>query len=97
MTPEEVKSEICQVFMTPMALSKDDIANKKFFEFSYLQKTGVGSRSLCLPSVSQSFEWNGRQVASLAKSGGFIYILAARELPGCNLESSQLLKVCNYS
>ena len=85
MDAEEVKSEICQVFMVPMALSKNDIANKRFFEFSYLQKTGMGSRSLCLPAVSSGFEWNGRQVAGLARSGGYIYILAAGSLPGCNL------------
>uniref|UniRef100_A0A1X7UWM6 Uncharacterized protein n=1 Tax=Amphimedon queenslandica TaxID=400682 RepID=A0A1X7UWM6_AMPQE len=28
-----------------------------------------------------SFEWNGKQVASLAKSGGTIYILANEEIP----------------
>ncbi len=48
MTPEEVKSEICQVFMTPMALSKDDIANKMFFEFSYLQKITKLMLTFCL-------------------------------------------------
>ena len=88
MDPDEVKSEICQVFMIPMALSKDDIVNKRFFEFSYLQKTGMGSRSLCTPAVSSNFEWNGRQVAGLARSGGFIYILAGGCLSGCNLETS---------
>jgi len=88
MSAEEVKFEICQVFMIPMGLTKDDMANKCLFEFSYLQKTGLGSCSLCLPAVSHSFEWNGRHVASLAKSGGFIYILAAKELPGCNFEPS---------
>ncbi len=26
-----------------------------------------------------TFEWNGRQVATLAKSGGFIYIIGLEE------------------
>ena len=66
-------------------------------ETNYLQKTGMGSRSLCLPAVSPSFEWNGRQVAGLARSGGFIYILAAGCLPGCIESSESPTKVHSYS
>ncbi len=86
MSSEETSSEICRVFATPMGLTEDDISNTKFFPFEYLQRTGAGSRSLCAPSVSPTFEWNGRQVASLAKSGGAIYVIALQDLPG--------LKVC---
>ena len=71
--------------MIPMGLTSDDITNKRYFEFNYLQSTGLGTRSLCLPAVSRNFKWNGQQVASLAKSGAeFIYILATTDLPGCN-------------
>ena len=76
MSSQEIEEEICQVFSSPMGLSATDIADGQRFPFSYLQRTGAGSRSLCMPSVSSTFKWNGREVASLAKSGGFIYILA---------------------
>ena len=46
------------------------------FPFKYLQRTGAGSRTLCVPSVATTFEWNGRKVSTLAKSEGIIYILA---------------------
>ena len=51
------------------------------FPFTYLQRTGPGSRTLCVPSVSSTFEWDGKKVSTLAKSGGIIYILADSFLP----------------
>ena len=36
---------------------------------------------LCVPTILASFEWNGKQVLSLAKSGGIIYILAKEDMP----------------
>ena len=87
MSAQEMRSEICRVFAVPMGLCEVDIEAEKLFPFVYLQRTGAGSRSLCVPAVSQSFEWNGRQVATLAKSGGFIYILAGQDL-------SKPVKVC---
>ena len=59
--------------------------NKKHFPFVYLQRTGAGSRSLCFLAVSPSLEWHGSQVASIAKSGGMIYIMAIEDLPGLTL------------
>lgn len=82
MTPEQVHKEICQIFAKPMGLSVHDLEDNKFFPFHYLQRTGAGSRSLCAPAVSSSFEWNGRQVATLAKSSGYLYIVADEPLPG---------------
>ena len=72
----EMKEEICRLFAKPFGLSEDDIDVGKLFPFEYLQKTGAGSRTLCVPVVTTNYEWNGRQVATLAKSGGVIYVLA---------------------
>lgn len=81
-----MKLEVCKVFADPMGLSESDLENGKICDFIFLQRTGAGSRTLCVPSVSESFEWNARHVATLAKSGGIIYIQATSELVG--------LKVC---
>ena len=82
MPEEEVRKEICSIFAKPMGLKRNA---EKIFQFSYLQSTGAGSRSLCTPSVSESFRWDGQQVASLSKSGGYIYIKALEDMPGCCL------------
>ena len=82
MEDAEVRTEICQVFAAPMGLTEEDIKDGHLFPFSYLQRTGAGSRALCVPAVKESFEWNGKKVASLFKAGGFIYLLAGKELPG---------------
>ena len=81
MTDLEVRREICEVFATPMGLTEDDLKSDRLFPFSYLQSSGT--HSYCIPSVNKSkFEWNGKQVASLAKAGAYIYLLADAELPG---------------
>lgn len=81
MTELEVRREICEVFSTPMGLTSADLKNDELFPFSYLQKSG--SQSFCVPSVNKAkFEWNGKQVASLAKAGTYIYLIADAELPG---------------
>ena len=81
MTDAELRQEICEVFAEPMGLSEEDMKSGHCFPFTYLQKAGAGARYLCIPSVKESFKWNGKQVASLAKSGSFIYLLAEAELP----------------
>lgn len=78
---EKMNREICSVFTRPFGLSQKEIDNGELFPFQYLQRTGAGSRTLRVPTVSHSFEWNGRQVATLAKSGGIIYILATQDIP----------------
>lgn len=85
---DKMRREICAVFAKPFALSKNDVEEGLPFPFEYLQRTGAGSRTLCIPPVSQSFEWNGKQVATLAKSGGVIYILANEDIPGLSLLGS---------
>ena len=81
MTDQEVRQEICKVFATPMGLTKVAIEQGNLFPFTYLQRTGPGSCTLCVPSVSSSFQWDGKKVSTLAKSGGIIYILADSCLP----------------
>lgn len=81
MTEDEVRSEICEVFAVPMGLTVEDIKNGTRFQFSYLLRSGCNSRTLCVPTVKDTFQWNGKQVASLAKSGSFIYLLAREPLP----------------
>lgn len=80
MTDLEVRQEICEVFSTPMGLSSADLKSDQPFPFTYLQNSGT--HSYCVPSVNRKFEWNGKQVASLAKAGAYIYLLADAELPG---------------
>ncbi len=48
----------------------------------FFKKTGSGSKSLCKPTVKDSYEWTGQRVASLSKCGSFIYLLANERLPG---------------
>ena len=83
MTEFEVRSEICKVFHRAMGLSQND-CTEELFPFEYLQSGGQGCKSLCIPSVSSSFEWTGEHVAALAKSGKIIYVLASKALPGYN-------------
>lgn len=100
MTDLDVRKEICEVFSVPMGITCDDIKHGHVFPFTYLQRAGSGTRTLCLPSVKPSFEWNGKQVASLAKAGSFIYVLAEADLPGyealvCSYIYPELLQ-CTY-
>lgn len=87
MTARQVEEEICKVFARPMGLSIANIEEGFGFSFRFLQRTGAGSRTLCVPSVTESFVWNAKHVSTLAKSGGIIYIQALVSLPG-------LKKVC---
>ncbi len=82
MTEEDVRHEVCRVFAVPMGLHERELEEGTTFPFQYLQRTEAGSCTLCVPSVSPTFSWNGRQVSTLAKSGGIIYIMATRSLPG---------------
>lgn len=81
MSDLEVRQEICKVFAKPMGLIKTSIEQGEIFQFTYLRRTGPGSHTLCVPSVSGTFEWDGKKVSTLAKSSGIIYILADSYLP----------------
>lgn len=82
MSAEDIRIEVCKVFASPMGLSEDDIAAGKTMGFRFLQRTGAGSRTLCAPSVADTFEWNAKHVSTLAKSGGIIYLHVIGILPG---------------
>jgi len=79
--PERMRREVCRLFAKPFGTTEVEIESGKLFGFEYLQRTGAGSRTLCVPSVSSNYEWSGRQVATLSKSGGVIYILANEDIP----------------
>ena len=83
MTDLETRTEICQVFASPMGLTNDEIKNGDLSE-----SPGAGSRSLCIPAVKDSFEWT-KKVASLPKAGGFIYLIAKDFLPGTSTIASR--------
>ena len=82
MTSKDVILEVSRVFSSPIGLSKTEIEDEgKRFNFLFLQQGGAGSHTLCRPTVADSFEWNGKHIGSLAKSGGIIYIQALDTLP----------------
>ena len=80
MSPDEVRKVICTTFSSPMQLSQEDIERGDLFPFKYLQRLGAGSRTLHVPVISSSITWSGRQVVTLAKSSGMIYIMASSTL-----------------
>ena len=63
-----------------MGLTHEMIEEGHRFPYTYIQKAGAGSCALCAPSVSSSFEWTGKQVSTLAKGGGTIYIIANKKV-----------------
>ena len=71
MTGNEIFAEVRSVFSDPMNKADD-------FPFKFLQSTGKGCKSLTLPSLSQKFHWDAKQVNSLGDK--CIYILAEKEL-----------------
>lgn len=89
MTVDEVANEVRSVFKKPMAERSD-------FPFEYLQPTGMGSRSLSIPSLSSSFSWTAKQVARLGTSTGTIYIVAKDDLD-IDDEDVSHLTFCVYS
>ena len=72
MTEDELMSEIRSVFYGQM--DKD-----KFFQFSILQPSGGGSKTLSVPSVSSSFKWSASSIAG-KNTRGLVYILAQEDL-----------------
>ena len=81
MSSKDIILEVSRVFASQLGLSTSEIEEGKRFNFLFLQRTGAGSRTLCKPSVAESFERNGKHVASLAKSGNLIYIQALDTFP----------------
>ena len=89
MSEMEVRKEICRTFATPLGINNFIIEDdpSAIFPFLFLQSTGQGTCSLCVPTVSKSFAWTGQEVAALSKQGKMIYLLARKSLP-CLLRSS---------
>ena len=71
MTEEDIRDEIRSAFTEAMG---DDSS----FPFTFLQMSGCGGKSLSIPSLSASFQWNAQEVCKLGKS--CIYILAGKKL-----------------
>lgn len=80
-TEERMKEEVRLVFAKRFGLSDEDISSGKTISYHSLQRTGAGAHTLCVPSVTQTFKWDGKQVSTLAKSGGIIYILSLDDIP----------------
>ena len=80
MSAQVISEEICKVFANPMDLTVAEIESGQIFPFTYLLRTGAGSRTLRIPVVLETFEWSGRQFSTLATSGGMIYIMAEATL-----------------
>ena len=72
MTEEELMDEIRSVFYSQMD-------EDKLFQFSILQSSGGGSKTLSIPSVSSSFKWSASSIAG-KNSKSPIYILAQEDL-----------------
>ena len=63
MSDAEVRKEVCKVFATAMGLTDALINRGVGCPFTYLQRTGPGSRTLCVPSLSPDFQWDGKKVS----------------------------------
>ena len=90
MSPDEIRNVICS---SPMQLSQEGIERGDLFPFKYLQRLGAGSRTLHVPVLSSSITWSERQVATLAKSSGMIYIMASSTLNVKYMAMSLKLKI----
>ena len=62
MTEDELMSEIRLVFYSQM--DEDE-----FFQFSTLQPSGEGSKTLSVPFVSSSFKWSACSIAVRSTRG----------------------------
>ena len=56
MSADDMSTEVCRIFSVPMGLTTEKIDQGERFRFTYLQRAGAGSRTLCAPSVSSTFE-----------------------------------------
>lgn len=80
MKEPEIIRLVTETFATPVGLTSSDVSNGKTFKFVFLQRAGAGSKALCVPSLSDNFQWNAKNIATLAKCGGTIYIKALETL-----------------
>ena len=85
MSVEDVENEVRSVFHGPMDGRED-------FHFNFLQPTGVGTKTLTVPSVSSSFCWTAQQVAKLGTNKQAIYIMAVDVL-ACSLDAEVIIHI----
>ena len=71
MDEQAIREEIRSVFI-------EAVGDDPSFPFTFLQMSGCGGKSLSIPSLSASFQWNAQEVCKLGKS--CIYILAEKRL-----------------
>ncbi len=72
MSQEEILSEIRSVFSEAMN-------NNTNFPITFLQRSGTGSNSLTVPSLSSSYQWSAKEVVRMAGQG-CIYVKAEASL-----------------
>ena len=92
MSPTEIRQEICCIFSEVIELSSDAAGSSCIFPFTYLQSSGGGTKSLCIPKESKSFVWNAQQVAALGRNS-CIYIYT--ESPVIKLPDIIKVRICN--
>ena len=72
MTQQDFFDDIRDIFQKPMK-------NKKDFDFTVLQQTGGGSKTLTIPCHSRSFEWSATSIVS-KNTKTPIYLLANEDI-----------------
>ena len=72
MTQQDIFDDIRDIFQKPMK-------NKKDFDFTVLQPTGGGSKTLTIPCHSRSFEWSATSIVS-KNTKTPIYLLANEDI-----------------
>ena len=70
MPADDVKRKFFGVLMS---FTSEKIDDGEYFNFTYIQRAGAGSRALCAPFVSSTFVWTGKQLSTLAKVGVSYY------------------------
>ena len=79
MNEVEMKAEIRSCF------SRDD----PFFPFKFLQSAGIGAKALIVPSISDSYQWKPKQVATMGGTRG-IYILADKPMAEITVKADEV-------
>lgn len=77
MSEDSICNEIRSAFVEAMG-------HDSSFPFTFLQTSGGGGKTLVVPSLSSSFQWNAQEVCKLGKS--CIYILAGKRLTVENIK-----------
>ena len=82
MNEVEMKAEIRSCFSRAFG---DD----PFFPFKFLQSAGIGAKALIVPSISDSYQWKPKQVATMGGTRG-IYILADKPITEITVKADEV-------